>query len=189
MGFDAIDKLVQIHNLELKKAKNSVYAKCKINKEEVILIKPTTYMNLSGKAIAEFKAFYKIPDRKIIVIYDDKDTIPGNIRIRKNGGPGGHNGIKDILNFSKDFIRVRVGIGLPKYSNDMINHVIKKISSNEEYELLQNGVNKSVVAVSDIIKYGVDKAMNKHNSNNVIKKEKVENKEQKNEEKTNKLGE
>ena len=176
MGFDVIDRIANAFNLNFKADTNGLVAKGKINGKDIILLKPTTYMNLSGNAILPLKKFYKLQDKKIIVIYDDKDTLPGNIRIRKNGSAGGHNGIKSVLNVSKDFIRVRVGIGLPKYSGDMINHVISKVKSDDEYDLLQEGVKKAEKAIYEILKTTVDIAMNKFNNSREPKGYKKESK-------------
>jgi len=163
-------------NLPYTSKNNGDYIKCKIEKKDVILLKPTTFMNLSGKALLEFINFFKIDKNNIIVIYDDKDLDVGTIRIRKNGSNGGHNGIKSIETITDKFIRVRIGIGKPKFKDDMINHVISKVS-NDEYDKLKIGISKAYKAVIDILKYGVDISMNKNNlkSNKNNKQEKRKN--------------
>ena len=163
-------------NLPYTSKNNGDYIKCKIEKKDVILLKPTTFMNLSGKALLEFINFFKIDKNNIIVIYDDKDLDVGTIRIRKNGSNGGHNGIKSIETITDKFIRVRIGIGKPKFKDDMINHVISKVS-NDEYDELKIGISKAYKAVIDILKYGVDISMNKNNlkSNKNNKQEKRKN--------------
>mgnify|MGYP000995557606 FL=1 len=162
MGYDVIDMFSKNLNLPYTSKNNGDYIKCKIEKKDVILLKPTTFMNLSGKALLEFINFFKIDKNNIIVIYDDKDLDVGTIRIRKNGSNGGHNGIKSIENITDKFIRVRIGIGKPKFKDDMINHVISKVS-NDEYDKLKIGISKAYKAVIDILKYGVDISMNKNN--------------------------
>ena len=162
MGYDVIDMFSKNLNLPYTSKNNGDYIKCKIEKKDVILLKPTTFMNLSGKAILEFINFFKIDKNNIIVIYDDKDLDVGTIRIRKNGSNGGHNGIKSIETITDKFIRVRIGIGKPKFKDDMINHVISKVS-NDEYDKLKIGISKAYKAVIDILKYGVDISMNKNN--------------------------
>ena len=162
MGYDVIDMFSKNLNLPYTSKNNGDYIKCKIEKKDVILLKPTTFMNLSGKAILEFINFFKIDKNNIIVIYDDKDLDVGTIRIRKNGSNGGHNGIKSIETITDKFIRVRIGIGKPKFKDDMINHVISKVS-NDEYDNLKIGISKAYKAVIDILKYGVDISMNKNN--------------------------
>ena len=162
MGYDVIDMFSKNLNLPYTSKNNGDYIKCKIEKKDVILLKPTTFMNLSGKALLEFINFFKIDKNNIIVIYDDKDLDVGTIRIRKNGSNGGHNGIKSIETITDKFIRVRIGIGKPKFKDDMINHVISKVS-NDEYNKLKIGISKAYKAVIDILKYGVDISMNKNN--------------------------
>ena len=162
MGYDVIDMFSKNLNLPYTSKNNGDYIKCKIEKKDVILLKPTTFMNLSGKALLEFINFFKIDKNNIIVIYDDKDLDVGTIRIRKNGSNGGHNGIKSIETITDKFIRVRIGIGKPKFKDDMINHVISKVS-NDEYDNLKIGISKAYKAVIDILKYGVDISMNKNN--------------------------
>ena len=135
-----------------------------IEGEKVILLKPQTFMNLSGDSVAQFVNFYKIDIDKVIVIYDDIDTDPGRIRVRAKGGPGTHNGMKSVvyrLN-SESFPRVRVGIGTPEFKNDLINYVIGNIK-DDEYDVLKEGINKAAEAVVSIIKDGIDNAMNKYN--------------------------
>ena len=114
MGYDVIDMFSNNLNLNFSYKSTGEYIKCKIEKKDVILLKPTTFMNLSGKALLEFINFFKIDKNKIIIIYDDKDLDVGTIRIRKNGSSGGHNGIKSIEQVTSQFIRIRIGIGKPK---------------------------------------------------------------------------
>ena len=135
-----------------------------IENEKVILLKPQTYMNLSGKAIIQVVNFYKIPLENICVIYDDMDIEKGQIKIRKKGGAGSHNGMKSVvaeLN-SEAFARIRVGIGNPKFKDDSINYVIGAIPE-EEVKVLDEGTTKAAEAMIAILKDGIDNAMNKFN--------------------------
>ena len=165
MGFDVINKISKKFDIQVNKTKfKALYGTGTINGEKVILVKPQTFMNLSGDAVQEFVNFYKINSENIIVIYDDIDTEPGKIRIRKSGGPGTHNGMKSVvsqLNTEK-FTRVRVGIGTPKFKDDLINYVIGYVPESE-YEMLQNGIELAAESVEEILKKGVDIAMNKYN--------------------------
>ena len=135
-----------------------------IEEEKVILIKPQTFMNLSGKAVIQFINFYKVPLEDLIVIYDDMDIDISKIRIRKSGSPGSHNGMKSIVNSLADdrFIRIRVGIGRPNFDDDIINYVIGSIPE-EELKELEEGVKKAKEAVIELLKNGIDTAMNKFN--------------------------
>ena len=126
-------------------------------------------MNLSGESIIEAMNFYKIKLEELIVIYDDIDVDPGNIRIRRNGSAGTHNGMKSIIEHIKteNFTRIRVGIGKPKEHIDMISHVIGHIPE-EEQKALDEGVSVAKDAVIEIIKNNVDSAMNKYNKKKEI---------------------
>lgn len=165
MGFNAIDMLCEKYGIEIKKEKFQGKYECStIEQEKVILLKPQTYMNLSGESIRQFVNFYKIEPDKIIIIYDDMDINPGTIKIRKKGSAGGHNGMKSIIQNlgTEEFPRIRIGIGRPTKEEDQINYVIGQIS-NEEQEKLKIGVEKAQEAVIEILKNGIDKAMNKLN--------------------------
>ena len=166
MGFNVINKIATDCDIKISQSKfNGQYTIEHINGEKVIFLKPQTYMNSSGESVIEFKNFYKIPCENIIVVYDDIDLEPGTIRIRKKGSPGTHNGMKSVVHFlqTEDFVRVRVGIGKPKYSNDLINYVIGAIDE-EDKKILEQGVNRAADAVLEILKNGIDVAMNKYNS-------------------------
>ena len=165
MGFDVINKLAEKFDIKVNKSKfKAEYGTGTINDEKVVLVKPQTYMNLSGEAVQEFVNFYKIENKDLIVIYDDIDTTPGKIRIRKVGGPGTHNGMKSVVGClnTEDFTRVRVGIGMPEFKHDLINYVIGHVP-DEEYNKLQEGVKLAAEAVEEILKKGIDSAMNKYN--------------------------
>ncbi len=165
MGFNVINKLSSKYNIEVNKSKfKGLVGSGIIEGEKVILLKPQTFMNLSGESLIEALNFYKLTPEELIVIYDDIDIEPGNIRIRKNGSAGTHNGMKSILEHLKteQFTRVRVGIGKPKEHIDMITHVIGHITE-EELKMLDEGVEKAKEAVIEIVKNDVSSAMNKYN--------------------------
>ena len=165
MGFDAINKICEEHNIKIVKNKfNGLYEKCTIEGKDVILLKPQTFMNLSGTCVREFGNFYKIPHENILVIYDDMDIEKGIIKIRKKGNSGSHNGMKSIVENlgTIEFPRIRIGIGKPMENEDKIKYVIGKIS-NKTKEELETGVIKAKEAVNEILKNGIDAAMNKFN--------------------------
>ena len=165
MGFNAINKIAESNNIKVNKSKfQGLYESAIIENQKVILIKPQTYMNLSGNCVKEFVDFYKITKEEILVIYDDMDIEPGKIKIRKKGGAGGHNGMKSLIQMlgTEEFIRIRVGIGRPKISGDEINYVIGAIPE-EEIPKLEEGVEKAKDAIIEILKNGIDSAMNKLN--------------------------
>ena len=166
MGFDVINELSDKYKIAVSREKfDGLYGTGELEGEKVILLKPQTYMNLSGDSVTEFVNFYKIEINKVILVYDDIDTEPGRIRIRPKGGPGTHNGMKSVVSRlnSEAFPRVRVGIGSPQFKGDLINYVIGNIK-DEEYEKLKNGIEKASEAVASIIKDGIDNAMNKFNA-------------------------
>ena len=165
IGFDVVNALAKQSSIEFTRNKfNGIYGKGIIENNNVILVKPQTYMNLSGECIIEYKNFYKLNNSQIIVISDDIDLSPGSIRIRKQGGPGTHNGLKSVVQNlnATDFIRVRVGIGMPQKGIDLTEHVIGYID-DIEYDKLQKGVEKGKNAIIEILKNGIDSSMNKYN--------------------------
>lgn len=165
MGFDVINKISEQYDIKVNKTKfKALYGTGTINNEKVILVKPQTFMNLSGESVQEFVKFYKIENKNILIIYDDIDTTPGKIRIKKVGGPGTHNGMKSVVSClnTEEFMRIRVGIGMPEFKGDLINYVIGHVPENE-YNDLQKGIDLASNAVSEILKNGVDIAMNRYN--------------------------
>ncbi len=165
MGFDTINKIANKYNIEINKKKfKGLYGTGIIEGQKVILLKPQTYMNLSGESIKEAIDFYKIPEENLIIIYDDIDITPGIIKIRKKGGPGTHNGMKSVIQNiqTEKFPRVRIGIGKPEQKGELIQYVIGPINK-EDKEILDKATTQGKEAVIEIIKNGVDIAMNKFN--------------------------
>ena len=165
MGFKALDVLASDTGIEIKKSKfQSLLGKGRINGEKVILCKPQTYMNLSGNAARECAMYYDVPRENVIVIYDDLDLPIESIRIRKAGGPGTHNGMKSVVQQLgiTDFPRIRIGIGAAKEDEDVIDRVIGKVPKSEQ-AMLDEAAKKAAEAALDIIRIGIDNAMNKHN--------------------------
>ena len=169
IGFDAIDKIAGKYNIELNRIKfKGVFGEGFIEGKKVILLKPTTYMNLSGESIREVINFYKISNEEVIVIYDDISLEVGRLRIREKGSHGGHNGIKSIIaNLGTDvFPRVKIGVGAPK--GNLVSHVLGKFSE-DEIEVLRETIKASSDAVSIIMKADIKEAMNKLNGFNACK--------------------
>lgn len=165
MGFNVVNKLAKEYGIEMSRKKfNSQYGSAVVEGEKVVLVKPQTFMNASGEAVIEFVNFYKVELDKVIIIYDDIDIEPGKIRIRKSGSPGSHNGMKSVVHFlgDKNFPRVRVGIGKPDGKINMIEYVIGGVTEEERKEL-EAGEDKAKEAVIEILKNGIDSAMNKFN--------------------------
>ena len=165
MGFDVINSLAKKYEIELSRSNyQAIFGSGIIEGEKVILVKPQTFMNASGKAIKKYVDFYKIPLERVLVIYDDMDTNVGKIRVRAKGGAGSHNGMKSVVQElgKEDFPRIRVGIGRPKEEFDRIDYVIGAIP-DEEYVELQEGQEKAVGATIYYILHGIDEAMNHFN--------------------------
>ncbi len=175
MGFLVVDLLAEKFNIEVNKIKfKALVGEGRIAGQKVLLVKPQTYMNLSGEAVRQAMDFYKIDPEELIVIYDDIDIPTGTFRIRKKGSSGTHNGMRNIFQHiqTNDFPRIRVGIGSGKKEN-LIGYVTGGISKSEK-ELLEDALTKSADAAACIIEKGIDKAMNEYNVR--PKKEKKEKK-------------
>lgn len=165
MGFNVINELAKEYEIQiLRKKFRSEYESAVIEGQKVILVKPQTFMNVSGEAVIEFVNFYKVELDKVIIIYDDVDIEPGKIRIRKSGSPGSHNGMKSVVHFLnyENFPRIRIGIGKPNENTDMIEHVIGSIPEMEK-AALNEGVKLGKEAIIELLKNGIDSAMNKFN--------------------------
>ena len=164
MGFDVINKLAGKYDIQVTKNKfEGLYGTGTIEGERIVLLKPQTYMNLSGNSVVKFMNFYKLDLKDIIIIYDDFDIEEGTIRIRKNGSAGTHNGMKSVIGAlgSEEFVRIRIGIG-DKEDSNAIEHVISKLL-DEEYKILLKGIDKGIEAVIEILKNGIDSSMNHYN--------------------------
>ena len=165
MGFCTVDLLaekagVKLNKVKFKSAHNIMnFAGCKC-----LVMKPQTYMNLSGEAVREAVQFYKIPADHVLVIYDDVSLPVGKLRVRPTGSAGGHNGIKNIIAHlgTQDFPRVKIGTGAPADAGEMIDWVIG-VPSQAERKVLVEMFEKAIDAAECIITDGCQKAMNKFN--------------------------
>ena len=165
MGFLTVDLLaeklgVKLNKVKFKAAYNIVkFAGCKC-----LVMKPQTYMNLSGEAVREAAQFYKIPAERVLVIYDDVSLPVGKLRVRPNGSAGGHNGIKNIIAHlgTQDFPRVKIGVAAPGEEGDMVDWVIG-VPSQAERKILAESFEKAIDAAECIISDGCQKAMNRFN--------------------------
>lgn len=166
IGFEVIDAICAKHDIKLNKEKfRAIYGDGRICGEKVILVKPQTYMNLSGEAIREIADWYKIDNEHIIVIYDDISLPTGKLRIREKGSAGGHNGIKSIIyQLQTDvFPRIKVGAGAPDHPDFDIKDFVLGHFSKEEVEILVKSAVRAVGAVEEIISNDAKSAMNKFN--------------------------
>lgn len=163
IGFKVVDNIAKEYNIEINRQKfKGMCGEGFINGEKVILLKPTTYMNLSGESVREVVDFYKLSNDDVLVIYDDISLDVGRLRIREKGSAGGHNGIKSIIaHLGTDiFPRIKVGVGQPNV--DLVNYVLGKFTK-EEMEVLNESIDASTIAAKEIISNDVKTAMNIYN--------------------------
>lgn len=166
IGFEVIDALADKYNISVMDIKNkALTGKGIIDGQKVILVKPLTFMNLSGESIRPLVDYYKIDyERELIVISDDINLPPGQIRIRKKGSAGGHNGLKNIIQNlgSSDFQRIRMGVGEKPKEYDLADYVLGHFSK-EEKAVMKEGIEKAVIATEMMLKGDTDQAMNEFN--------------------------
>ena len=165
-GFMVADELADRHNIPVQRLKfRALTNTITVGDQKVLLMKPVTYMNLSGEAVHEAAAFYKIPPEHILVISDEVSLAPGKLRVRRSGSAGGHNGLKNIIAHlgTDQFPRIRVGVGQkPHPDYDMADWVLGKFQG-EDKKAVEAAVKKAADAAECLIREGVDKAMNKYN--------------------------
>ncbi len=166
IGFHAIDYIADELGIKVKKLKyKALYGEGEINGERVFLVKPQTFMNLSGESIVEFVRFFKIPVENVIIISDDIALDTGRIRIRPKGSAGGHNGLKSIIYMlnSDEFPRIRIGVGAPEHKDyDLVDFVLGKFGK-DKIPVLREAIVKAYKAATEIIARGTQSAMNKFN--------------------------
>jgi len=164
VGFMLIDRLASDRNIKLKRSGVALIGKGTVGGVQAVLMKPLTYMNLSGDAVARFSDFFAIPVESIVVAHDDCDLPLGRIRLKKNGGSGGHKGIISITERlgSPDFQRVRLGIGRPEHG-DVADYVLRPFR-RDEGELLDEMLARGIESVEVLVTSGIDAAMNRFNA-------------------------
>lgn len=166
MGFLAVDKLAEKEKFTFNKLRFKAWtATTELAREKVLVMKPQTYMNLSGEAVGEAARFFKIPPEHVLVISDDISLPAGKLRIRPGGSAGGHNGLKNIIQHlgSDQFPRIKVGVGSPQQAGyDVVDWVVGK-PLGEDRQLLEQTLLRAAEAVSAVIAQGPQKAMNRFN--------------------------
>ena len=166
VGFQVVDELAERQNAPVQKLKFKALTNLlTISGEKVLVMKPVTYMNLSGEAVRPAADFYKIPPERILVISDDTALDLGKLRIRTKGSAGGHNGLKNIIQHlgTDQFPRVRVGVGQkPHPDYDLADWVLGKFQG-EAKKVMDEAVKRAADAVECILKEGTDRAMNRFN--------------------------
>ena len=166
VGFDVIDRLSERYNIDVTMEKHrALIGKGMIAGQKVILVKPQTYMNLSGESIRSVIDYYKVdPEKELIVIYDDISLGVGQLRIRAKGSAGGHNGIKNIIQElgTQKFVRIKVGVGAKPQGWDLADYVLGRFGS-EDRKLVDEAQDRACKAVELILSDGPDAAMNEFN--------------------------
>lgn len=163
MGFDTLDLFADLAMIDIdKESFKGLVGRGKIFNQDVLLLKPQTFMNLSGESVREIVSYFKIATDDILVIFDDMALEPGRIRLRLGGSSGGHKGMQNIIdNLGTDAIkRIRVGIGEPTY--DTIDYVLSKPTKDEKPQI-EEAINEAVEAIKTYLKNNFDVAMNKFN--------------------------
>lgn len=164
VGFHTIDLLSRRLTIPVNKLKyKALVGEGHIGSERVVLVKPQTFMNLSGQSVMELVQFYKIDLKQLIVIYDDIDVKTGSLRIREKGSAGSHNGMRNIIYLLKqdEFPRIRIGVGKPE-NGDLADYVLGRFSK-EEAGLVSEAIERAALAVETIVGQDLQLAMNKYN--------------------------
>ena len=165
-GFRALDILADQLGCKVDKGKfQGLYGQCSYRGRKLLLLKPQTYMNRSGRSVVQLSAYFNVPPQRIIVMFDDISLDPGRLRIRSDGSAGGHNGIKSIIEQlgSQDFPRVKIGVGskpTPEY--DLADWVLSSFSAQEE-QALKPALERAADAALCILEHGVPEAANRFN--------------------------
>ncbi|MCK9481633.1 MAG: aminoacyl-tRNA hydrolase [Bacteroidia bacterium] len=164
IGFDIIDNIASNYNLSFKTVQFAQKCEWDFHGNKIILLKPDTFMNLSGRAVQYWLNWYKIPLDKLLILVDDLALPIGKIRIRKNGSAGGHNGLKDIERAlaTKDYNRLRFGVGNNFKKGSQVNFVLGKFTEPEK-AITKTSIEKSSKAVEHFILHGIDKTMEQYN--------------------------
>ncbi|HBA62919.1 MAG TPA: aminoacyl-tRNA hydrolase [Lachnospiraceae bacterium] len=166
VGFDVIDRLADQYNISVEERKHRAFCgKGIIAGQKVLLVKPQTYMNLSGESIRSVLEYYKVNEtQEFLVVFDDVSLDVGQIRIRKKGSAGGHNGIKNIIaqTGTTEFQRIKIGVGEKPKQHDLADYVLGHFSRAER-EQMEEGYDRAVKAIELMVNGQVDEAMNEYN--------------------------
>ena len=166
-GFMAVDLLAEKHALKFTKHKfEAVLADGTLAGKRVLLVKPQTYMNNSGRALAAITSFYKIPTDHILILFDDISLDVGKIRLRRKGSAGGHNGIKDIIEClgTEELMRIKIGVGERAHHEDDLKDWVLSALPAAQKEEMEKALENACLAAEEILKNGIDSAMNRYSS-------------------------
>ena len=166
VGFMTAEVYEREHGVRIDRSKfKALTGRCLVGDAEVLLLKPQTFMNLSGDAVSQAMRFYKVPLERVLVVSDDVSLDVGKLRLRRNGSAGGHNGLKDIIAKcgGEGFPRIKIGVGQkPHPDYDMAQWVLSTFK-DQDAEQIRSAVQRAAQAVDAVITQGMDKAMNEYN--------------------------
>jgi PTH1 family peptidyl-tRNA hydrolase len=166
VGFMTVDELAQRHSIAVNRLKwKALWGEGRIGEEKVLLLKPQTFMNLSGDAVVEFVRFYQLPLERLIVLVDDVDIAFGTIRIKAKGSAGSHNGMKSLIQRlgSENFPRIKLAIGNKPSYMDLADYVLGRFTESEE-KTVQREIEEAANAAETILRNGIQEAMNAFNN-------------------------
>lgn len=167
IGFAVADRFMKDNGGEFNKTKmEAVFGECKLSNQRILVAKPQTFMNNSGRAVAAISKFYKIAPDRIIIVFDDISLDVGKLRLRRKGSHGGHNGMRDIIELlgRDDIMRIKMGVGAkPHPDYDLADWVLSKFPENQK-DVLEKAVEKASLAIKETVTLGIDSAMNKYSS-------------------------
>lgn len=170
VGFMVIDEIAKRRETGVKKRKfNSLFCESIIDQKKIILLKPQTFMNESGRAVYAAVNFYKISMSEVLVVHDEIDLSTGTMQVKFGGGSAGHKGIDSVIRHlgGSDFIRIRIGVGKPTQKPEVVNHVLSEFEHGE-IETMKVMIERAADAVMETILNGLEKAMNKFNRKKVV---------------------
>ncbi|KNZ43210.1 aminoacyl-tRNA hydrolase [Acetobacterium bakii] len=173
IGFEVIDTITRNKDITVKKKEqNGFTGVYREFGQKIMLAKPTTFMNNSGLCVAGLVNFYEVPLENLLIIYDDIDLEPGDVRIRQRGSGGTHNGMRSIIQSlgSQEFSRIRIGIGRPKECSDLVNFVLGRFAKSDG-PLMETAIIEAAKGVDIFVKDGVDLAMNRINVRKKVEKQ------------------
>lgn len=174
IGYDVIDVLAKKHGIKVKELKHKgIMGKGSVYGHKVFLVKPLTYMNLSGECVKRVIDYYKLNEKaELAVIADDVSLEPGQIRMRVKGSDGGHNGLKNIIGHlgHDEFIRMKIGVGDKPPGYDLAGYVLGHFEG-EERKVMEESVANAVAAIECMLEDGIDKAMNQYNKKASLKEQ------------------
>ena len=166
VGFDVIDVLSEKHHIQLtKNAMHGQIGEGFVGGEKLVLVKPQTFMNLSGEAVRPLADYFKIPPERVLVVSDEVALVPGRLRMRASGSAGGHNGLKNIILHlgTENFPRLRVGVGSPPHPDYDMADWVMGVPRGEDAAALEKAKERAADAIECCVQQGIDRAMNRYN--------------------------